>query len=68
MKVVRLKITNFRSNSTAELHLEEFAFHNAHFLTPAVPEGEEPTPVPIKIEVVLVEINAEVENLMRSAP
>ena len=98
MKVVRLKITNFRSIKSAELHfdghtlfvgpnnvgksticealdlvlgpdrisrfppVEEFDFHNAHYLAPAAVEGEEPTPVPIKIEVVLVDINPEVEN------
>ncbi|WP_231497473.1 ATP-dependent endonuclease [Methylibium sp. T29-B] len=98
MKVVRLKITNFRSIKSAELHfdghalivgpnnvgksticealdlvlgpdriskfppVEEFDFHNAHYLTPAAVEGEEPTPVPIKIEVVLTDINPEVEN------
>ena len=98
MKVVRLKITNFRSIKSAELHfdghalivgpnnvgksticealdlvlgpdriskfppVEEFDFHNAHYLAPAAVEGEEPTPVPINIEVVIVDINAEVEN------
>lgn len=98
MKVVRLKITNFRSIKSAELHfdghclivgpnnvgksticealdlvlgpdriskfppVEEFDFHNAHYLAPAAGEGEEPTPVTIKIEVVLTDINAEVEN------
>mmetsp|Transcript_404 Transcript_404/g.846 ORF Transcript_404/g.846 Transcript_404/m.846 type:complete len:217 (-) Transcript_404:15-665(-) len=98
MKVVRLKITNFRSIKSAELHfdghalivgpnnvgksticealdlvlgpdriskfppVEEFDFHNAHYLAPPAVEGEEPTPVPIKIEVVLTDINPEVEN------
>jgi putative ATP-dependent endonuclease of OLD family len=98
MKVVRLKITNFRSIKSAELHfdghclfvgpnnvgksticealdlvlgpdriskfppVEEFDFHNSRYLAPANAEGEEPTPVPIKIEVVLTDINAEVEN------
>lgn len=98
MKVVRLKITNFRSIKSAELDfdghclivgpnnvgksticealdlvlgpdriskfppVEEFDFHNAHYLDPAKVEGEDPTPVPIKIEVVLTDINAEVEN------
>lgn len=42
--------------------VEEFDFHNAHYLAPAAVEGDEPTPVPIKIEVVLTDINAEVEN------
>lgn len=98
MKVVRVKIANFRSIKSAELHfdghcllvgpnnvgksticealdlvlgpdriskfppVEEFDFHNAHYLAPAAVDGEEPTPVPIKIEVVLTDINAEVEN------
>lgn len=98
MKVVRLKITNFRSIKSAELHfdghtllvgpnnvgksticealdlvlgpdriskfppVEEFDFHNAHYLSPAAVEGEEPKPVPIRIEVVLVDLNPEVEN------
>jgi putative ATP-dependent endonuclease of OLD family len=98
MKVVRLKIMNFRSIKSTELHfdghclivgpnnvgksticealdlvlgpdrisefppVEEFDFHNSHYLAPANAEGEEPTPVPIKIEVVLTDINAEVEN------
>lgn len=98
MKIARVKIANFRSIKSAELHfdghclivgpnnvgksticeaidlvlgpdrisrfppVEEFDFHNAHYLAPADVEGEEPTPVPIKIEVVLTDINAEVEN------
>ena len=98
MKVVRLKVVNFRSIKSAELHfdghtlivgpnnvgksticealdlvlgpdriskfppVEEFDFHNAYYLAPALVEGDEPIPVPIKIEVVLVDINAEVEN------
>lgn len=98
MKVVSLKITNFRSIKSAELKfdghclivgpnnvgksticealdlvlgpdrisrfppVEEFDFHNAVYLTPAIVEGEEPTAVPIHIEVVLTDINAEVEN------
>lgn len=98
MKVVRLKIANFRSIKSAELHfdghclivgpnnvgksticealdlvlgpdrisrfppVEEFDFHNAHYLDAAKVDGEEPTPIPIKIEVVLNDIDAEVEN------
>lgn len=81
MKVVRLKIENFRSIKSAELHfdghalivgpnnvgksticealdlvlgpdriskfppVEEFDFHNAHYLAPPAVEGDEPTPV-----------------------
>ncbi len=98
MKVVRLKIVNFRSIKSAELHfdghclivgpnnvgksticealdlalgpdriskfppVEEFDFHNANYLATALVEGDEPIPVPIKIEVVLIDISAEVEN------
>lgn len=98
MRVVRLKIANFRSIKSAELYfdghclivgpnnvgksticealdlvlgpdrisrfppVEEFDFHNAHYLAPAAIEGEAPALVPIKIEVVLTDINAEVEN------
>lgn len=42
--------------------VEEFDFHNARYLAPNAIEEEEPTPVPIQIEVVLTDINAEVEN------
>jgi len=42
--------------------VEEFDFHNANYLAPPVEEGGEPTPVPIHIEVVLTDVNAEVEN------
>lgn len=98
MKIVRLKINNFRSIKTAELAfdghslivgpnnvgksticealdlvlgpdrisrfppVEEFDFHNAQYLLPAANEGDEPTVVPIHIEVVLTDINADVEN------
>jgi putative ATP-dependent endonuclease of OLD family len=97
MKVVSLKITNFRSIKSAEFKfdghcllvgpnnvgksticealdlvlgpdrisrfppVEEFDFHNAMYLEPAAIEGEAPTAVPIRIEVVLTNINAEVE-------
>ena len=98
MKVVSLKILNFRGIKSAVLKfdghclivgpnnvgksticealdlvlgpdrisrfppVEEFDFHNALYLTPAAAEGDEPTAVPIHIEVVLTDINAEVEN------
>lgn len=98
MKVVSLKIKNFRSIKSAELKfdshclivgpnnvgksticealdlvlgpdrisrfppVEEFDFHNAVYLIPAEAEGEEPSTVPIHIEVVLTDINADVEN------
>lgn len=98
MKVVRLKVKNFRSIKTAELDfdghslivgpnnvgksticealdlvlgpdrisrfppVEEFDFHNAEYLVPPAEEGGELTIVPICIEVVLIDINADVEN------
>lgn len=98
MKVVRLKVNNFRSIKTAELDfdghslivgpnnvgkstvcealdlvlgpdrisrfppVEEFDFHNAEYLLPPADEGGEMTIVPIRIEVVLIDINADVEN------
>jgi len=97
LKVVNLKITNFRSIKSAELKfdghclivgpnnvgksticealdlvlgpdrisrfppVEEFDFHNAQYLVAGEVEGGEPTAVPIRIEVVLTDINAEVE-------
>lgn len=97
MKVVNLKITNFRSIKSAELKfdghclivgpnnvgksticealdlvlgpdrisrfppVEEFDFHNAQYLVASEVEGGEPRAVPIRIEVVLTDINAEVE-------
>lgn len=42
--------------------VEEFDFYNAKYLGPAVVEGEIPKPVPIRIEVVLVDLDAELEN------
>lgn len=42
--------------------VEEFDFHNANYLQLPTEEGGEPTPTPIRIAVVLVDINAEVEN------
>lgn len=98
MKVVSLKINNFRGIKSAELKfdghclivgpnnvgksticealdlvlgpgriskfppVEEFDFHNAIYLIPSAAEGEEPATVPIHIEVVLIDINADVEN------
>lgn len=98
MKVVNLKINNFRSIKSAELKfdghclivgpnnvgkstvcealdlvlgpdrisrfppVEEFDFHNASYIVPSKVEGEDPKAVPIRIEVVLTDINADVEN------
>lgn len=42
--------------------VEEFDFHNADYLQPPAAEGGEPTPIPIRIAVVLVDISAEIEN------
>lgn len=42
--------------------VEEFDFHNANYLQAPTVEGAEPTPVPIRIAVVLTDISAEVEN------
>lgn len=42
--------------------VEEFDFHNAKYLQPPAAEGEEPVPIPIRIAVVLTDINAEIEN------
>lgn len=42
--------------------VEEFDFYNAQYLQPPADEGGEPTPVRIRIAVVLVDISAEVEN------
>lgn len=98
MKVVNLKIANFRSIKNAELKfdghclivgpnnvgkstvcealdlvlgpdrisrfppVEEFDFHNARYFVPNEIDGEDPTSIPIRIEVILTDINAEVEN------
>ena len=98
VKVVNLKIANFRSIKNAELKfdghclivgpnnvgkstvcealdlvlgpdrisrfppVEEFDFHNARYFVPSEVVGEDPTAVPIRIEVILTDINAEVEN------
>ena len=42
--------------------VEEFDFYNSQYLSPSQTEGEPPTSVLIKIEVVLVELSDEVEN------
>jgi putative ATP-dependent endonuclease of the OLD family len=98
LKVVNLKITNFRSIKSAELKfdghclivgpnnvgkstvcealdlvlgsdrisrfppVEEFDFHNASYFVPSEVEGEEPKAVPIRIEVVLTDINTDLES------
>lgn len=98
MKIVNLKIENFRSIKNAELNfdghclivgpnnvgksticealdlvlgpdrisrfppVEEFDFYNAQYLFTSGIEGEEPKPIPIRVEVVLTDITAEVEN------
>lgn len=42
--------------------VEEFDFHNAHYLAAPDKEGDPPTTIPIRIEVILVDLNAEIEN------
>ena len=42
--------------------VEEFDFHNAQYLAAPEKEGEQPTTIPIRIEVVMVDLNAEIEN------
>lgn len=42
--------------------VEEFDFHNANYLQAPTAEDAEPTPVPIRIAVILTDISAEVEN------
>lgn len=42
--------------------VEEFDFHNANYLEAPVEEGADPTPTPIRIAVVLIDLSAEVEN------
>lgn len=42
--------------------VEEFDFHNANYFQAPSEEGAEPAPIPIRIAVVLTDINSEVEN------
>jgi putative ATP-dependent endonuclease of OLD family len=42
--------------------VEEFDFHNAHYLAAPSKEGDPPTTIPIRIEVILVDLSAEIEN------
>ena len=42
--------------------LDEFDFHNAMYLSPSEAEGDEAEPIPIRIEIVLIDLNAEVEK------
>jgi putative ATP-dependent endonuclease of the OLD family len=42
--------------------VDEFDFYNAIYLTVPVDEGEKPQPVPLRIEVVLIEISGEIGN------
>jgi putative ATP-dependent endonuclease of the OLD family len=41
--------------------VDEFDFYNATYLIPPVAEGEKPQPVPLRIEVVLIELSAEID-------
>jgi putative ATP-dependent endonuclease of OLD family len=42
--------------------VEEFDFYNAKYLVAPAAEGESPQPIPIRIEAVLVDLDAELEN------
>lgn len=42
--------------------VEEFDFYNARYLAIPAAEGESPQPIPVRIEVVLVDLDAELEN------
>lgn len=42
--------------------VEEFDFYNGQYLKPADKEGEEPTPIPLRVKVTLTELSAEVEK------
>lgn len=42
--------------------VEEFDFYNAGYLAPPEGDGNDPRPIPIRIEVVLVDLDAELEN------
>jgi putative ATP-dependent endonuclease of OLD family len=42
--------------------VEEFDFHNAQYMVAAEKEGDPPTTIPIRIEVILIDLNAEIEN------
>lgn len=42
--------------------VEEFDFHNATYFLPPEQDGEEPRIVPIQIEAVVIDLNAELEN------
>ena len=98
MRIVQLKIENFRGIESAELKfdghallvgannvgksticealdlvlgpdrltrfppVEEYDFYNGKYLEPSQTEGEDPTPVKIHVEVLLVELSPEVEK------
>ena len=98
MKVVQLRIENFRSVRSADLKfdghallvgsnnvgksticealdlvlgpdrlnhfppIEEYDFYNGIYLKPAENEGENPVPVKLRVEVLLIEVSAEVQK------
>lgn len=98
MKVVSLKIQNFRGIKSAQLlfdghtlmvgtnnvgksticealdlvlgpdrlnrfpPIDEFDFYNGIYLMPAAEIGGSPTPIPLRIEAVLIELNGEIGN------
>jgi putative ATP-dependent endonuclease of the OLD family len=42
--------------------IEEFDFYNAEYLSKPATEGEQSKPIPIRVEVVLIDLTSEVEN------
>ena len=98
MKVVQLRIENFRSIQSADLKfgghallvgsnnvgksticealdlvlgpdrlnrfppIEEYDFYNSVYLQPAEKEGENPVPVRLRVEVLLIELSAELQK------
>lgn len=42
--------------------VEEFDFHNASYLGAPLKQGDAPTPIPIRIEVLLTDLTPEIEN------
>ena len=45
--------------------IEEFDFYNAKYLSEAKAEGEDPEPIPLRIELILVGLSEEVESRCR---
>lgn len=43
--------------------IDEFDFYNAQYLEPSAEEGGAPTPIPLRIEAVLIELSVEVDAM-----